>query len=186
MRAPSLTSRRGFTLIELLVVIAIIAVLITLLFPATNAVFENARRAQAKNDATQIATAVSSYLADYGKLPISGGGGGGQENTQELINTLAGSNDAKLNPREITFLEVPKAKSNKNGAVDSGGGTFSGPYLDSWGEAYEVRFDDDYDNVIDVGEGLGKIRKTVAVYSKGNPKTAKTYKDPTKWIKSWE
>ncbi|HEX5175388.1 MAG TPA: type II secretion system protein, partial [Chthoniobacteraceae bacterium] len=44
----------GFTLIELLTVIAIIAILMGLLFPAVNAVKENAKKVQAKNDVTQI------------------------------------------------------------------------------------------------------------------------------------
>ena len=62
-------SRRAaaFTLIELLVVIAIIAILIGLLFPAFRAVQDQARRTQAKNDLTQIVTAVNAYYTEYGK-----------------------------------------------------------------------------------------------------------------------
>src|SRR5437762_5568063 len=60
----------GFTLIELLVVIAIIAILVGLLFPAFSAVQNQARRTQAKNDLTQIVTAVNAYYTEYGKYPL--------------------------------------------------------------------------------------------------------------------
>jgi type II secretory pathway pseudopilin PulG len=59
----------AFTLIELLTVIGIIAVLMTLLFPAVNAVKENARRMDAKNTCVQIVTAVKQYYQEYGKFP---------------------------------------------------------------------------------------------------------------------
>src|SRR6266498_957618 len=59
----------AFTLIELLVVIAIIAILIGLLFPAFRAVQDQAKRTQAKNDLTQIVTAVNAYYTDYGRYP---------------------------------------------------------------------------------------------------------------------
>src|SRR6266567_404798 len=61
---------RSFTLIELLVVIAIIAILIGLLFPAFQAVQNQAKRTQAKNDLTQIVTAVNAYYTEYGKYPL--------------------------------------------------------------------------------------------------------------------
>src|SRR5205814_6419295 len=61
---------RAFTLIELLVVIAIIAILIGLLFPAFRAVQDQAKRTQAKNDLTQIVTAVNAYYTEYGKYPL--------------------------------------------------------------------------------------------------------------------
>src|SRR6266540_2911024 len=60
----------AFTLIELLVVIAIIAILIGLLFPAFRAVQDQAKRTQAKNDLTQIVTAVNAFYTEYGKYPL--------------------------------------------------------------------------------------------------------------------
>ncbi|MGH8045725.1 MAG: type II secretion system protein, partial [Chthoniobacterales bacterium] len=133
MIAPPVFRRRAFTLIELLVVIAIIAVLITLLFPAADAAFEQARRAHAKNDATQIATAITGYMSEYGKLPASGGS---DVNDAKLMKTLAGINVDDLNPREVVFLEVPRAKKQKNGAEDDGSGSYSSGYYDSWGKLY--------------------------------------------------
>ena len=61
----------GFTLIELLIVIGIIAILIGLLFPAFKGVQDQARRTQAKNDLTQIVTAVNAFYTEYGKYPIA-------------------------------------------------------------------------------------------------------------------
>ena len=58
----------AFTLIELLVVIAIIAILIGLFFPAFSAVQNQARKAQAKNDLTQIVNAVNAYYTEYGQV----------------------------------------------------------------------------------------------------------------------
>ncbi len=59
----------AFTLIELLVVITIIAILMALLFPAFKGVQDQAKRTQAKNDVTQIVTAVNAFYTEYGKYP---------------------------------------------------------------------------------------------------------------------
>ena len=68
---PALKSPRGFTMIELLVVVAIIGVLMSLLFPAVQGALDSAKKAQAKNDAVQIATAIVAYDTEYGRLPNS-------------------------------------------------------------------------------------------------------------------
>ncbi len=68
-KAPFL-DRRGFTLIELLVVITIIVILMGLLFPAFRGVQDQAKKTQAKNDLTQIVTAVNAFYTEYGKYPL--------------------------------------------------------------------------------------------------------------------
>ena len=69
----------GFTLIELIVVILIIAALAALLVPAASRTLDRARSAQAKNDITQIVTAVNAYYTEYGTYPVAAGGA-------ELVN----------------------------------------------------------------------------------------------------
>ena len=186
--APLSRQRRAFTLIELLVVIAILAILIALVFPAAQGAFEAAKRAQAKNDATQLATAITGYYTEYGKLPLTGGGDTDEMNTPNMMNLLSGKDVEGDNPREQVFLEVPRAKAKKNGAEDSGGsGNFSSGYYDPWGQLYKIRVDGDYDNKIDVGSGgIGTVVKTVVVWSQGNPDKKSNYSNPAKWIKSWE
>src|SRR5258708_22699811 len=63
--------RKAFTLIELLVVIAIIAILLGLVFPVFQGVLDRAKKVQAKNDLTQVVTAVNAYYTEYGKYPIA-------------------------------------------------------------------------------------------------------------------
>ena len=85
----------AFTLIELLVVIAIIAILIGLFFPAFSAVQNQARKTQAKNDLTQIVTAVNAFYTEYGKYPLPAGttmdttyGPGRRGSNKDLFYTL--------------------------------------------------------------------------------------------------
>jgi len=180
MSAPFASSRRSaFTLIELLVVISIIAILAGLLFPAVQGALEAAKKTQAKNDATNIANAVTAYMGEYGKLPEAGSDSGSQDNSA-IMDVLVGT-DATSNPRKITFLEIPNAKNGKNGRVNG-----TGNYFDPWGQAYWIAVDTDYDDQIDDPTNSGsKIRKSVLVWSKGNPSKGSDYSNPKKWITSW-
>jgi prepilin-type N-terminal cleavage/methylation domain-containing protein len=151
-RADSAAS--GFTLIELLTVIAIIAILMGLLFPAVNAVKDNAKKVQAKNDVMQIVAAVKGYYTEYGKYPplqAPGSGGGktsesptdeligdqaanAKENNSKLFNTLRAiadepNTDNKLNPRRVVFFEGKAAAnpdSPRAGFLDRAGSKAGG------------------------------------------------------------
>ena len=148
----------GFTLIELLVVIAIIAILIGLLFPAFQAVQNQARRTQAKNDLTQIVTAVNAYYTEYGKYPLVAADtiyGPAAAPNADLFYTLravaaAGSANANdvANPRKIVFINPPDVKDPAN--PRSGIGTTTGPgqYYDPWGKPYNVEIDGGYNNTV--------------------------------------
>lgn len=136
--SPAQTSA-AFTLVELLTVIAIIAILMGLLFPALNAVKENGRKVQAKNDVTQIVAAVKHYYTEYGKYPRltedNKSSSGGEEakdqyvgdkaakaesNNNALFDTLRAiddkgiNNEHKNNPRRIVFFEGKAASDPDN------------------------------------------------------------------------
>ncbi|CAN5783240.1 hypothetical protein BH09VER1_BH09VER1_17990 [soil metagenome] len=178
-------SSRGFTLIELLIVIAIIGILMALLFPAVQGAIDSARRAQAKNDVTQIATAINAYVTEYGKMPMTSISGDTtvmlSTNGDAVLAALMGVN-TNLNPRALVFLEVNDAKKGKSGITN-------GTFVDPWGGAYYVTLDGDYDNKITVpGAGSNTaIRKTVGVcntnaWNDGSP----TNKWGRRVVNSWD
>lgn len=159
----------GFTLIELLVVITIIAILMALLFPAFKGVQDQAKRTQAKNDATQIVTAVNAYYTEYGKMPVDStkqgydtlvGDPGGSYDNYLVFDVLraipdSGWNSASvLNPKQITFFSGSDAKDANNprsgfatqDVTVNGVSIKKGALVDPWGGEYLVSVDADYDN----------------------------------------
>lgn len=134
------TGRRpaAFTLIELLVVIAIIAILASLAFPAVQGALEAGKKARARNDVHQLATAVKSFLSEYGRLPGTATVDGPAP--ADLIITLTSSNTN--NPRGIVFFEPKIARAPGKPGLD---GTV---YRDPWGKEYTFVLDYDYNNKI--------------------------------------
>jgi prepilin-type N-terminal cleavage/methylation domain-containing protein len=148
----ALKSPRGFTLIELLVVVAIIGVLMSLLFPAVQGVLDAAKKAQAKNDAVQIATAFIAFDTEYGRLPDTNSAP--QQVTGDVLNALIASNTT-LNPRRIIFLEVLNFKRGKGGISNS-------IFVDPWANPYYVALDGDYDNQVGVStNGAASTNTTI-------------------------
>lgn len=185
MKIPRLSrSALAFTLIELLVVISIIAVLASLSFPALKGVMESARKAQAKNDMSQIANAVKLFYTEYGRYPIDSDTMtedknavfGLTNNNSQLFNVLryvsANTDAQKLNPRQIKFIE-PTVKSATNGCVN----LTTGRWYDPWGAEYIIFIDADYGGDIDpsaqftpdatIGAADGKVQASVGVASVG-------------------
>jgi prepilin-type N-terminal cleavage/methylation domain-containing protein len=178
----------AFTLIELLVVIAIIAILIGLLFPAFQAVQNQARRTQAKNDLTQIITAVNAFYTEYGKYPLAAGiitdttfGPGGIPATNETLFTelrgctaAAGSCPAAavINTRQIAFISPPDVKdaANPRSGIGTAAGNL-GRYFDPWGSNYVIRIDGSYDNQVAnpyaANAGANPLRIGVIAWSLG-------------------
>ncbi len=183
-------SSRAFTLIELLVVIAIIGILMALLFPAVGSAIDAARRAQAKNDVTQIAAAVLSYESQYGYLPDNTTG----KVDQNLINILTGS-DTNKNPRKIVFLEVAGFKKGKSGT--NGSGSFVDPWALTEGSekqtVYLIKIDNSsdttpYDSRL-TGVGWGtteSVMKRVAVWNNPQTSTSDSNKQKRRYVKSWD
>src|SRR5882724_3370474 len=154
---PLQNRKYGFTLIELLVVIAIIIILAGLLFPAYQAVQSQAKRTQAKNDLTQIVTAMNAYYTEYGQYPLgitadtTYGPGGSLTTNQTLFRELRGCTAATgscpgaavSNSRQIVFISPPDVKDAANPrsgiGITTGAGGNTGQYFDPWGKNYVVR-----------------------------------------------
>jgi type II secretory pathway pseudopilin PulG len=171
----------GFTLIELLVVVTIIIILMGLLFPVFRGVQDQAKKVQAKNDATQIVTAVNAYYTDYGTYPLNsknnGGGSdtvygdpGGTYTSADLFNILRAIPDGsyntnnQLNSRQVVYFNGPNAKDPINprsgfftgtsAITNSNGYSIKpGSYVDPWGDEYAVFIDADYSG--DITQSLG-------------------------------
>jgi len=181
----------AFTLIELLIVIIIITILVGFLFPAFRGVQNQAKRTQAKNDLTQIVTAVNAYYTEYGKYPLVTAdtiyGPAGTSNA-DLFYTLRavalGANAADAaNPRKIVFISPPDVKDPANPRSGTGTTTGAGQYYDPWGTPYNVAIDGDYDNQItnpygaSGGAGTDPVRQGVIAWSFGNDGTLGTNGD---------
>jgi prepilin-type N-terminal cleavage/methylation domain-containing protein len=180
----------AFTLIELLVVFAIIGILLGLLVPSLFTIYERARKTQAKNDLSQIVTAVNAFYTDYGKYPLVTAettyGPGGTANNL-LFNVLRAM-DPTNNPRQIVYIS-PRVLGPA--PVRSGIGS-DGQFYDPWQTPYNVRIDGNYDNSVanpygaqtTGGAGSDPVPLGVIGWSRGKDQTLGTngdnvYKNPT-------
>jgi len=170
-------NRDGFTLIELLVVIAIIAILLGFVFPVFQGVQDRAKKVQAKNDLTQIVTAVNAFYTEYGRYPNAAADttdaaatyGGGKSN-KIVFDELRNSGTVVINTRQIVFISPGEdtAQTSPKGKVGS-----DGQFHDPWGLAYRITIDADYDNQVpnpytaDTGAGPTNIRQGVIAWSGG-------------------
>src|SRR5947208_8431596 len=171
-------SRGAFTLIELLVVIAITSIFGGLLFAAFQAVQNQARKTQAKNDLTQIVNAVNAFYTEYGKYPLATDDST-IANNADLFYTLravaSGANAGDVvNPRKIVFINPPNVKNDTAGNRRSGVSTADGNYYDPWGTPYRIAIDGDYNNDInpnpytaDTGAGPSPLNIGVIAWSLG-------------------
>ena len=172
--------RKGaFTLIELLVVIAIIATLLGLVFPIFQGVLERAKKVQAKNDLTQVVTAVNAFYTEYGRYPTvdttdtAATYGAGSSSSKAVFDELRGKSTT-LNTRQIIFISPSEDTSqiNPKGRIGS-----DGQFYDPWGFAYTIRIDADYDNQVanpytgSGGAGADPIRQAVITWSVGKDGT---------------
>ena len=159
----------GFTLIELLVVITIIAILMGLLFPVFRGAQDQAKRAQAKNDVTQIVAAITAYYTDYGRYPVDpslgstdveyGNPDGPLHPNSDVMNALRAIADSgpnsgdALNPRKVIFFQGNPIKdiAHPRAGFDS-----NGEFWDPWGSPttgtdkrghYIINIDGNYDGV---------------------------------------
>ena len=167
--------------------ISILVVLGALAFPAITGVLERAKKVQAKNDLTQIVTAVRAYHTEYGRYPLDAGEQsndvtfGASSYQDQLLNVLRANGSGRddpandnLNPRRIPFLTAPSAKdpiNPKSGIVPDSAKTNAGMFVDPWGTPYLVRIDGNYDNSLPnpyaSNAGSATLRQDVIAWSFG-------------------
>ena len=166
---------KAFTLLELMVVIAIVAVLAGLMFPAVQSVLERAKKVQAKNDLTQIVTAVNAFYTEYGRYPTTvksgdatyGSGATANDAVFKELRALGGSS---INTRQVVFISPPEdtTQASPRGKVGS-----DSQFHDPWGNAYGIEIDADYDSQVpnvynaNAGAGPAKVRQGVIGWSVG-------------------
>ncbi len=177
-------SEGGFTLIELLVVITIIAILIGLLFPAFKGVQDQAKRTQAKNDITQVVTAVNAFYTEYGQYPYPANVANTGTDPQDLF-AADDDNNNKLfdvlradpqngtaqtyNPKLIGFFQPTVAKDLTKPRSGIGG---NGRLYDPWGSCYRIRIDNNYNSTLEnpysSNAGFNPIQQGVIAWSIGS------------------
>src|SRR5437867_1817513 len=189
--------KAAFTLMELLLVIVIIVILVGLAFPVFQGVLERAKKLQAKNDLTQIVTAVNAFYTEYGRYPTTAttdaaatyGPGGSTTENGGLFSELRATSTT-LNTRQIVFISPPDAKNQNN--PRSGIKTSTGGYYDPWGSEYALALDATYDNQItnpytaDTGAGPTTLRQGVIAWSIGKDKTQGTSFTASDDVISWQ
>jgi type II secretory pathway pseudopilin PulG len=197
---------QAFTLLELLVVITIIIILISFLFPAFRGVQDQAKRTQAKNDLSQIVTAINAFYTEYGKYPTAAVNDavatyGSAANNNILFDVLRydTSRDSatvtSLNPRQVVFIEPPTAKDQTLPKL--GIKATTGIWYDTWGVPYKVTNYANYNAVTNAPSysDLGAtytilapdtgVRTGVIAWSFGADGTQATnYKDPVTGVQS--
>jgi len=170
--------KRLFTLIELLVVIVIISILMGILLPVLGTVRTKGRIARAQAEMKGMITAVKSYEADYGYLPVGSSSFGGVKTGsaadtvyRTFIEILSGADgpDADTtpngttsygNPRNVKYLDVPGSYSST-----ANGNVCTGDFVDPWGTLYKVYLDSDYDGQVTTPAGV--LNGSVFLYSFG-------------------
>jgi type II secretion system protein G len=167
---------RAFTLIELLVVIVIIAVLMGIAFPVFQSIQNQAKKTQAKNDVTQIVTAVNAFYTEYGRYPTSATAdsaaiyGPSNAKTDTIFNELRGKTGTTFNTRQIVFISPAEdaTQATPKGKIGS-----DGQFFDPWSSAYSIQMDADYDNQVKNpyagtgGAGPDPLRQGVIAWSLG-------------------
>jgi prepilin-type N-terminal cleavage/methylation domain-containing protein len=156
-KAVPIFSTSAFTLIEMIVVILIIATLAAALLTATSGAFDRARKVQAKNDLTQLLTAINAFYTEYGQYPVAAQSGADAADyaattdanaalVMDVLRVPAAAPIQALNPRSIVFLNVPVAKNTANPL--GGTGTTFRAWYDPWGKAYQFRIDNNYNGLL--------------------------------------
>lgn len=129
----------------------------------------------AKNDTTQLLTAIVGFEAEYGYLP----GAGHQVVGGELLAALTGSN-TRINPRNIMFIELESARKGRSGLTN-------GIYVDPWGGPYRVAFAEGTNPII-AGTNSEIVHKKVAVWNEPAPDKNSWWGNSSakRYVRSWD
>jgi len=164
-------------------VIAIIAILLGLLFSVGPGVLDRAKKVQAKNDTTQIVTAVNAFYTEYGRYPTNAttdatatyGPGGSNTENGSLLSELRATTTV-LNTRQIVFVSPPDVRDQTKPRL--GIKTSTSGWYDPWGTEYAIAIDADYDNQVatnpygnNSGAGASPLRLGVIAWSLGKDLT---------------
>lgn len=136
----------AFTLVEMIVVIAIIGMLVGLLFPAISGAIRTARKARAKTEVYNLASAFRAYYTEFGYWPTNV-----MDSLEVTTNTFANSRNIVFYDFSLKDVEFTTAR-----------------YLDPWRHPYWFRVDHDYNNSIQSPfQGDGNIAAGAIVWSMG-------------------
>ena len=173
-------SSSGITVFEVLLIIVcffILAIFADSFFCHHHSI-DTARRASAKNDAVEIATAIVAFQTEYGRLPSTNGEV--QDVGGSVLEALTGRNTT-LNPRQIVFLEVEPARKGRGGSRD-------GAFVDPWGVPYKMKLDIDGDNrITNVGPASSPTaRVNYRIVAVWNDPDLSDLKNTRRAVTSWD
>ena len=175
MKKAEFEKKAGFTMLELLVVITILAIIVGAMVSGYGRAQKAAWASRSQSLALQTATAWNSYLMDNQVWP---------KNLDESMTVnmckIIGGAEGRRRYMDLAY-EGSRAAENSKGRGEALYGL-----LDAWGQIrikqgrttglddfrIQVRFDENYDGVIDSSEGSPtgeSIRATVIAWSWGNP-----------------
>lgn len=148
-----ITKSKGLSFLRVMAATAAVLILAALLFPAAP-MCPISPRAQAKNDAMQLITAIKAYDTEYGRLPLTNLHHAFIDETSQahLLRVLRAL-DHTANPRRVVFFETRDAVLKRHWwfqqpSYGAGLHPTSGALLDPWGQPYRIVLDSDYDRKI--------------------------------------